>query len=88
MSATRVASGSRSGSGSQFDPSCRLASHVGLLEIVNQLRGLLAIRLADGLKDSSLGHAAEIVVHRGNPAGGDHVEADGAGKDIGMGECA
>ena len=48
--------------------------HLGLLEMVNQLRGALALRLADGFEDTALGDAAEIVIDRRPPANLRNVE--------------
>src|ERR1700728_4226675 len=62
--------------------------HFCLLKVVDELRGLFALRLADRLEDAGLGYAAEIVVARGPPAGFDHVEPDRARETIGLGETA
>ena len=56
--------------------------------MVDELRGLLALRLAHRLEDAGLGDAAEIVVDRRPPAGLDHVEPDRAREAIGLDETA
>lgn len=60
--------------------------HILLLQVINELRRLLAFRLADRLKDMRLRHPAEIVVDRRLPACLHHVEADRASEPIGMGD--
>ena len=65
-----------------------LARHVALLQVVDQLRFLLAAAFAHGFENAGLGDAAEIVVDRRRPAGRDHVEADVAGDDVAMGDRA
>jgi len=65
-----------------------LARHVCLLQMVDQLHGLRALGLADGLKNARLGHAAEIGFDRRFPAGFRHGAADGAGELVRVGERA
>ena len=61
-----------------------LLGHVGLLEMVDELRRLLALGFAHRLEDASLRHPAEIVVDGRPPAGRRHVEIDGPGQQIAM----
>ena len=51
-----------------------LLGHLGLLEMVDQLRGGLSLGLTDRFEDPALGHPAEIVVDRRPPANLRHVE--------------
>src|SRR5579859_1545389 len=61
-----------------------LLGHVGLLQMVDQLRRGLAFGLPNSLKNTGLGDTAEIVVDRRSPAGLDHVESDGARQHVGL----
>lgn len=63
-----------------------LTRHVGLLEVIDELRRLFAFRLAGGLQDMRLRDTAEIVVDRRRPARFDHAEADRSGKLLRMGD--
>jgi len=61
---------SRSGSGSQRVSSSRRFSflgHFALLEVVDKLRGGLALRLTNRFEDATLGDTAEIVVGGRSP---------------------
>src|SRR5574337_178168 len=63
-----------------------LLRHFRLLQVIDELRRWLALRLAHRLEDAALRDAAEIMVHCGPPAGLDPVEPHGAGEPIGMSE--
>ena len=65
-----------------------LLRHVGLLQVVDELRRLLALRLAHRFEDAGLGDAAEIVVDRRPPAGFHHVEPDRLREPVGLDEAA
>ena len=65
-----------------------LLGHFGLLQVVDELRRLFALGLAHGFEDASLWNPAEIVVGGGPPAGRGHVEVDGPGELVAMGERA
>ena len=56
--------------------------------MVDELRRLLALRLAHRLEDAGLGHTAEIIVDRRPPSGFDHVESDSAREPVGLNEPA
>src|SRR6185437_6404637 len=56
--------------------------------VVDELRGLFALRLAHRLEDAGLGDTAEIVVDGRPPAGLEHVEPNRARKTIGLDETA
>src|SRR5688572_10489899 len=64
-----------------------LPGHVGLLEMVDQLRRHLALALAHGLENAGLGDAAEIVVGRRPPAVFDEVEPDCGRESVGLGDA-
>ena len=74
-------SASASGAARAASPSAQqplgLLGHLGLLQMVDELRRLLALGFAHRLEDASLGHPAEIVVDGRTPAGRRHVEIDG-----------
>src|SRR5882724_12270763 len=53
-----------------------LLGHFALLEVVDELHGALALRLANRFEDPRLGDAAEVVVDRRPPANLRHVEID------------
>jgi len=52
--------------------------------VVDELHRLLALYLAHGLENARFGDPAEIVVDGRLPAHCCHVEADGAGKNVGV----
>jgi len=56
--------------------------HIGLLQMVDQLRGRLAFCFPNRFEDSGFCDAAEIVVDRWSPSHFSHVESDGPRKDI------
>ena len=58
--------------------------HLTLLQMVDELRRLVAPCFPHRAKDAGLGDAAEKVLDRWFPPGGDHVEIDALGKPIGM----
>ena len=57
-----------------------LLGHVGLLQMVDELRRLLALGFAHRFEDARLRNPAEIVVDGRTPAGRRHVEVDGPGQ--------
>ena len=61
-----------------------LLGHIGLLQMVDQLRRRLAFRFSNGLQNTGLGDPAEIVVDRWSPPGLDHVESDGTRQHVGL----
>ncbi len=63
-----------------------LLRHVRLLQMVDELRRLLAVRLAHRFEDTRLGDAAEIILDRWPPTGVDHVEPDGPCEAVSLGE--
>ena len=65
-----------------------LAGHIGFLEVVDKLNGLLALCLAHRIENAGLGDSAEIVVDGRFPACCHHVESDGTSQDIGLVEPA
>lgn len=64
----------------------RFGRHFALLQMPDPLGGALALGLGHRLQDAGLGNATEVVVHRRLPARPRHVERDGAGQPVGMGE--
>ena len=61
--------------------------HVGLLEMVDELRRLLALRLPHRFEDARLRNPAEIIVDGRGPAGRRHVEVHRAGQRVGVSEA-
>src|ERR1700730_5956077 len=54
--------------------------------MVDELRRLLALCLPPRFEDAGLSDAAEVVVDGGPPTDLDHVETDGAGEPVGLGD--
>ena len=52
--------------------------------MLDELDGVLALRLAHGIEDVGLGDAAEVVVGRRRPACKRHVERERGGEAVGM----
>ncbi len=61
-----------------------LLGHLALLEMVDQLRRVLALGLPHRLQDARLGDSAEIGVDRRRPARRRHVEVHGLRQHVGM----
>ena len=64
----------------------RLRGHLAFLERLDAARVLLAARLADGVEDARLGHAAEEIVDARRPARRGDVERERLGETIGVGD--
>ncbi len=64
-----------------------LLGHVGLLQVIDELRRLLALRVPHRLEDARLRNAAEVIVDGRGPAGRRHVEVHRAGQRIGVSEA-
>ena len=64
-----------------------LPRHVGFLQMLDEPRRLLALRFAHGLDNADLRNPAQIVLDGRPPAGGGHVEIDGAGELVAMCEA-
>ena len=60
--------------------------HLRLLEGADALRRRVALGFTERFQDAALGDPAEIVVDRRPPADRRHVEGDGLGDPIGMGD--
>src|SRR3546814_9621600 len=65
-----------------------LLCHVCFLEVIDELRRLLALRLPHRFEDAGLGDAAEIIVDRRPPSGFHYVEPDGLRETVGLDEPA
>ena len=61
-----------------------LLRHIRLLQMVDQLRRLLAFRFPNRFEDAGFCNAAEIVVDGWSPPCLDHVEPDGPRQNIGL----
>ena len=61
-----------------------LLRHIRLLQMVDQLRRLLAFRFPNRFEDAGFCNAAEIVVDGWSPPCLDHVEPDGSRQNIGL----
>ena len=58
--------------------------HVALLEVVDKLHRLLTLGLTNRFENTRLGNPAEIVVDGRLSTRGNHLESDGARKDVGV----
>ena len=87
----RLASGVRSGSGSQPQPASRRSASLamsGFLRWSMSCDRCFALGLAHRFEDARLGHPAEIVVDRRRPTRRRHVETDRASELVRHGRCA
>ena len=64
-----------------------LLGHVGLLQMIDELRRLLALRLPHRFEDARLRNPAEVIVDGRGPAGRRHVEVHRARQRVGVSEA-